>query len=123
MNTDFESVGSDLSVKQLVEDYVLKKKERAFLVSDAGKLLGIVCLEDIKAVSPEKRALTKIKDIMTPQGKMETASPDENGNEILSKLSSRNIHQLPVMEKGKIRGILCRGDILNFLHLRSELGV
>lgn len=123
MNTAFESVGSDLSVKQLVEDYVLKKKERAFLVSDAGKLLGIVCLDDIKTVSPEKRASTKIKDIMTPQEKMETASPDDNGNEILSKLSSRNIHQLPVMEKGEIQGILCRSDILNFLHLRSELGV
>jgi len=123
MNTDFESVGSDLSIQQLVEDYVLKKKERAFLVSDAGKLLGIVCLEDIKAVVPEKRASTKIKDIMTPQEKMEVASPEDNGNDILSKLSSRNVHQLPVMEKGKIQGILCRSDILNFLHLRSELGV
>ncbi|TES85075.1 MAG: site-2 protease family protein [Candidatus Aminicenantes bacterium] len=123
MNPDFETVSSDLSIQELVEDYVLKRKERAFLVSDAGRLQGIVCLEDIKTIAPERRASTTVKDIMTPREKLETASPDDDGNEILSKLSSRNIHQLPVIEEGKVQGILCRSEVLRFLHLRSELGV
>ncbi len=123
MNRDFETVSTNLSVQELVEDYVLKKKERAFLVSDAGELQGIVCLEDIKTVAPERRASTRVKDIMTPREKLDTVSPDDNGNEVLSKLSSRNVHQIPVMEEGKVQGILCRGDVLRFLHLRSELGV
>lgn len=123
MNRDFETVTTNLSVQELVEDYVLKKKERAFLVSDAGELQGIVCLEDIKTVAPERRASTRVKDIMTPREKLDTVSPDDNGNEVLSKLSSRNIHQIPVMEEGEVQGILCRGDVLRFLHLRSELGV
>ncbi len=123
MNRDFETVSSDLSVQNLVEDYVLKRRERAFLVSDAGKLRGIVCLEDIKGVAPDLRDSTKVKDIMTPEAKLEMASPEDNGNEVLSKLSSRNIRQLPVVEEGKVQGILCRGDVLRFLHLRSELGV
>ncbi|TET61680.1 site-2 protease family protein [Candidatus Aerophobetes bacterium] len=123
MNRDFETVSTNLSVQELVEDYVLKKKERAFLVSDAGELQGIVCLEDIKTVAPERRASTRVKDIMTPREKLDTVSPDDNGNEVLSKLSSRNVHQIPVMEEGEVQGILCRGDVLRFLHLRSELGV
>ena len=123
MNRDFETVSTNLSVQELVEDYVLKKKERAFLVSDAGDLQGIVCLEDIKTVAPERRASTRVKDIMTPREKLDTVSPDDNGNEVLSKLSSRNVHQIPVMEEGEVQGILCRGDVLRFLHLRSELGV
>ena len=123
MNPDFETVTSDLSVQKLVEDYVLRRKERAFLVSDGGNLQGIVCLEDVKAVPVEKRASTRVKDIMTPRKKLKTVSPDDNGNEVLSELSSRNIHQLPVMQEGKIQGILCRADVLRSLHLRSELGV
>ena len=123
MNRDFETVSTNLSVQELVEDYVLKKKERAFLVSDAGDLQGIVCLEDIKTVAPERRASTRVKDIMTPREKLDTVSPDDNGNEVLSKLSSRNVRQIPVMEEGEVQGILCRGDVLRFLHLRSELGV
>ncbi|MFQ6067027.1 MAG: site-2 protease family protein [bacterium] len=123
MNRDFETVSGDLSVQDLVENYVLKRRERAFLVSDAGKLQGIVCLEDIKGVARERRSSTKVEEIMTPRERLEIASPEDNGNEVLSKLSSRNIHQLPVIEEGKVRGILCRGDVLRFLHLRSELGV
>ncbi len=123
MNPDFDTVNSDLSVQELVEDHVLKKKERAFLVSDAGDLKGIVCLEDIKTVVPEKRPSTKVKDIMTPGEDLKTVSPDDNGNEVLSKLSGRDIRQIPVMEEGKVQGILCRADVLRFLHLRSELGV
>ncbi len=123
MNPVFETVGSDISVQELVEDYVLRRKERAFLVSDAGKLQGIVCLEDIRTVARDRRGSTKVKDIMIPRDKLETTSPEDNGNEVLKKLSSRSIRQLPVIEKGKVQGILCRGDVLRFLHLRSELGV
>lgn len=123
MNPDFETVSSDLSVQELVEDYVLKRREKAFLVSDAGELRGIVCLEDIKTVAPDRRSSTKVKEIMTPREKLEITSPEDNGNEVLLKLSRRDIHQLPVIEEGKVQGILCRADVLRFLHLRSELGV
>jgi len=123
MNVDFETVSSDLGVQTLVDEYVLKKKERAFLVSEGGDLKGIICLEDIKKVVPQRRASSKVKDIMTPTEKLETISPNDNGNTVLSKLSARSVHQLPVIEEGKVKGILCRADVLRFLHLRSELGV
>lgn len=123
MNVDFETVSSDLGVQTLVDEYVLKKKERAFLVSEGGDLKGIICLEDIKKVVPQRRASSKVKDIMTPTEKLETISPNDNGNNVLSKLSARSVHQLPVIEEGKVKGILCRADVLRFLHLRSELGV
>jgi len=123
MNPDFETVSGNLSVQELVEDYVLKRKERSFLVSEAGKIQGIVSLEDIKTVAPDRRTSTKVKDIMTPREKLETVSLEDNGNEILKKLSSRNIRQLPVIRDEKVQGVLSRSDILRFLHLRSELGM
>ena len=37
------------------------------------------------------------------------------------------LKELPIItsfeEEGKVKGILCRTDVLRFLHLRSELGV
>ena len=49
--------------------------------------------------------------------------PDDNGNEILSRLSAGSVHQLPVVEKEKVQGIPCRTGALRFLHIGSELGV
>ncbi|MBW2040180.1 MAG: site-2 protease family protein [Deltaproteobacteria bacterium] len=123
MDTKFETIDGSISVQELMEDYILKKKERAFLVTEAGKLTGIICLEDVKAVPSEKRVYTTVSKVMTPRDKLAAVSPDDDGNQVLTRLVSGKIHQVPVIEGGEIKGVVCRTDILDFLHLRSELGV
>lgn len=123
MDTAFETIDGFISVQELIEDHILKKKERSFLITDGGELAGIVCLEDAKAVPPNKRTDTKVREIMTPRDKLEAVSPEDDGNQILAKLSSGKIHQVPVIEEGNIKGLVCRADILDFIHLRSDMGV
>jgi Zn-dependent protease len=123
MTKNFETVPADLPVQSLVDDYILKKKERVFLVADNGSLKGIVCLEDVKRTPSEKWREVKVEEIMTPKEKLEAVSPDANGSQILSSITTKDIHQIPVMEGEKISGIICRTDVLRFIQLRSELGV
>jgi Zn-dependent protease len=123
MTKDFETVRFDLSVQSLIDDYILKKRERVFLVADDGELKGIVCLEDVKRLARESWAKTRVGDIMTAKEKLEVVSPDADGRQILSRITSKDIHQVPVMVEGKVAGIICRTDILRFIQLRSELGI
>jgi Zn-dependent protease len=123
MSKDFETVSSELSVQDLVDNYILKKKERVFLVSDNGNLKGIVCLEDVKQTPKERWPQEKVKDIMTPRDRLEAVAPEADGNKILASLASKDIHQVPVMKGDKIEGIICRTDIIRYLQLRSDLGV
>jgi Zn-dependent protease len=123
MDVTFEKVEGSTSVHDLVEDYILKKRERSFLVTETGKLARIVCLEDVKGVPLEKRSSTMVREIMTPRDKLEAISPEEDGSQVLARLASGKINQVPVIEGGKIEGVVCRANILDFLHLRSELGV
>lgn len=121
MDTAFEAIDGSISVQELIEEHILKKKERSFLITKAGELTGIVCLEDVKAVPADKRQNTKVREIMTPRDKLEAVSPEADGNEILAKLASGKIHQVPVIEGKKIKGLVCRADILDFIHLRTDL--
>ncbi len=122
MNREFETVREELPVPELVDDYIMKKRERVFLVTDGDTLRGIVCLEDVKATPRYDRDQSTVGDIMTPREELESVSPDADGNEVLARLTSKDIHQVPVMEGDKIAGIICRSDILKVLQLRSELG-
>jgi Zn-dependent protease len=122
MDTAFEAIDASTSVQELIEDHILKKKERSFLVTEGGVLVGIVCLEDIKAVPPEKRIDTEVRTVMTLQEKLEAVAPEADGNQILAKLTSNRINQVPVVQGGEIKGLVCRSDILDFIHLRSDLG-
>jgi Zn-dependent protease len=123
MNTEFETVPAGLPVKVLVDDYILKKKERVFLVTVGGDLKGIVCLEDVKALAREEWPQSPVSQIMTPKDKLQSVPLDADGIQILASLTTRNIHQVPVMDGDKVAGIICRSDILRVLQLKSELGV
>ena len=123
MNTEFETVRAGLPVQSLVDDYILKRKERVFLVTEGDGLEGIVCLEDVKRMPREKWAESAVRDIMTPKDMLKSVGLDDDGKAILSSLTSKNVHQVPVMDGGRVAGIICRTDILKVLQLRSELGV
>ena len=123
MREDFERIPSSILVQELVDNYILLKRERVFLVEDGQTLQGIVCLEDVKATPRDKWAELTVSEIMTPKEKLETVSPDDDGNKILNSLTAKDIHQVPVVEEGKITGIICHSDILRYIQLRSELGV
>jgi Zn-dependent protease/predicted transcriptional regulator len=123
MREDFVRISGNILVKELVDSYILHKRERVFLVGDDLSLQGIVCLEDVKAIPREKWAETTVAEIMTPKERLEAVSPDDDGNKILNRLTAKDIHQVPVVEGGRVTGIICRSDILRYIQLRSELGV
>ncbi|HYA49375.1 MAG TPA: CBS domain-containing protein, partial [Burkholderiales bacterium] len=123
MNTEFETVPAGLPVQALVDDYILKKKERVFLVAVGGDLKGIVCLEDVKALPRQEWANSPVSAIMTPRDKLQSVPVDADGNAVLAGLATRDVHQIPVMDGDTVVGVICRTDVLKALQLRSELGV
>jgi predicted transcriptional regulator len=50
-------------------------------------------------------------------------SPESDGNKVLAQLMAKGVNQVPVVKYGKILGIICRADILQFMQIRSDLGL
>ncbi len=123
MRRDIQTVPGGLAVQKLVDEFILKHRDRAFVVADGGDIQGIVCLEDVKRIPKDQWPSTLVSQAMTPREELATASPDDDGNKVLAQLTARNVHQVPVVENGKIQGVVCRTDILQFMRLRSDLGV
>jgi Zn-dependent protease/CBS domain-containing protein len=122
MSSDFAQVPGDITVREFMEHYILGQRQRTFLVVDHDDWEGIVSLHDAKAVPLEKRETMTVRESMTPKDRVLTVSPDEDGSDVLAKLAGKGIHQIPVIDKGEVKGVVRRGDILEFLHLHSELG-
>jgi Zn-dependent protease len=122
MSTEFTTVPAGLTIQTLVDDFVLHRKERVFLVMDQESgLQGIVCLEDIKSSPKENWPWARVRDVMTPKEKLEAVSPDADGSQVLASLTRRDINQVPVMEGSHLAGIICRTDLLRYIQLKTEL--
>ena len=64
-----------------------------------------------------------VSEIMTPKDKLQSVLLDADGVQILKSLTTRDVHQVPVMDGDKVAAMICRSDILRVLQLKSELGV
>ena len=123
MITNFDTVPPDLSIQKLVDDFILRHRDRGFLVIEGGLVQGIVCLDDIKKMPRERWANTTTREIMITKNQLEKVSPGDDAGVALAKLTAKNIHQIPVVQENSVRGILRRNDILNYLQLHSDLVV
>ncbi|HVL34768.1 MAG TPA: site-2 protease family protein [Burkholderiales bacterium] len=119
MGTRFEAVAPRISVQELVDAHLLRSGQRAFPVLDGERLAGMACLEDVKRVAPEERAATTVERIMTPRERLHTVAPTDDAYEALSRMGELRVNQLPVVERGRMLGLLRREDVLNWLALRQ----
>jgi predicted transcriptional regulator len=121
MTRDFETVSGSLSVRELVDEHILRHRERVFMVEDESGISGIVCLEDVKAIPRDRWETARVRDVMTPRAKFESVPPNADGGQVLKSLASREVHQVPVMEGDRVLGIICRTDVLRTIQLHNEL--
>jgi Zn-dependent protease/CBS domain-containing protein len=120
MYTDVPVVNANLSVKSLVDDYIMRTDNQAFIVFDGQRMAGLVTIDDIRNISSESRTQVMVKDVMTPSQKMIVIAPDEEASEAFQRLQSENIRQLPVINGNKIVGLLRRKDIIRWLKFQSK---
>ncbi|HLD93962.1 MAG TPA: site-2 protease family protein [Anaerolineales bacterium] len=122
MRKDPPTVPSDLSLDSLVDDHLMGSGERAFPVLDDGHLEGIVTLDDLRKAPRREWGTSTVKQIMTPVSRVKSISPEEDAADALSRLRELEVRQLPVIEDGKLLGLVRRRDILRWLQLQTELG-
>jgi Zn-dependent protease/predicted transcriptional regulator len=119
MRLNVPTVAPSLPINRLVYDYVMGTDERAFPVMDGERLLGLVCLEDIRKVPREAWEHTTVGEVMTDTGHLDVVNPSEDAGDALEKLTRRDVRQAPVVENGRLVGLLRRRDILKWLELQS----
>ena len=95
--------------------------ERSFPVIENDRLVGLVCIEDVRKAPRQQWDTTRVSQIMTPTSQLAVATPREDAGEALSDLARRDVDQLPVVENGHLVGMLRRRDIMRWLQLHSEM--
>ena len=88
------------------------------VVTQAGKLSGILSERDVlwKVVAAGKSPKThRVKDAMTPLKQMDTVTPAQTVEECMGLISGRRHRHLPVLDGGKLVGMISIGDVVKFL--------
>jgi CBS domain-containing protein len=106
-------------VGDLVREGFMRTDARAFPVVDGDRFLGLVCLEDVRKLSQDRWDTTPVLAIMTPVEKLSVVSSSTEASEALQRMAVRDVNQLPVIDDGRLVGMLYRSDFIRWLELRG----
>ncbi len=126
MSTTVSSLRDDVHLLEAALLIRRTGKRHVPVVNSEGKVVGIITDRDVTRMAPSMLGhitpeeynaifeMTPISRAMTPNPI--TVGPDSNMREVVSLLYSKKIGALPVVEDGKLVGIVTRSDVLGLLN-------
>lgn len=114
MTTSVLTVSPDTSVDDLARLLAEKNISGAPVVDQLGRVVGIVTDADLLGARPAQHT---VESIMTRE--VVAISADEALQEIAFLLSARRINRVPVLDQGKLVGIISRADVVRGIAAKS----
>lgn len=122
MSTDVPVVPANITIEDLIDNYIMQSDNRTFIVFDEEKMAGLVTVDDVRKVSRDSRQSVLVREIMTPSKEVIAVAPEEDASQALDRLQNQDITQLPVVQGNKVVGVLRQKDIIRWLELHSPAG-
>ena len=119
MTREVHTVEPDIAIQQLVDEHFIKYKHGGFPVLSGDRLVGIVTDQDVRQVPREQWGSAKVGDVMKPAVDLVTIKPDDTASDALLQMSKHDVGRLPVLDGGRLVGIITRSDITKTI--RSKL--
>ena len=116
MSSPVMTVPPSMPVTQVI-DLMYTSKHLGFPVVEHDRLAGMITLLDLNRTSPIDRDAMQVRDIMTRNPI--TLPPSAPVIEALRLMSAHDIERIPILQDGRIAGIVTRTDILKVTELRQ----
>ncbi len=119
---DFMTISPDISLMQLVREYIQPNRYRSFVVATEGKFLGVVDVESIRRIRQDRWDATPAGLVMTPAARAITVAPEEAGISIAEKMEEYRLDGIPVVRDGVVIGIVTRNSLASAMQMRAQFG-
>ncbi|MCK9591033.1 MAG: CBS domain-containing protein [Methanoregula sp.] len=116
MSSPVTTVPPTLPVRDVIT-MMYSSKHLGFPVVERDTLIGMVTLADVNRMASIDREAMQVRDIMTRDPV--TLPPSAPVIDALKIMSTRNFGRIPVVQDGKILGIVTRTDIIKVTELKQ----
>lgn len=113
MSSPVKTIAPQLTIHEAAQ-YMHRYGHTGFPVVEEGKLIGIISRRDVDKANHHGLGHAPVKAYMST--KVIAIEPNTSLEEIQNIMIRHNIGRLPVMEDGKIVGIVSRSNVIEILH-------
>ncbi len=113
------TIAPDTTVAEAIARLVQNNIGSLPVVNEEGKLIGVVSERDVLRLMHnrgEAFSCEKIASVMTCNPV--TCGPEDDVDEVMGQMSERRIAKVPVLEDGRLIGIVSVGDVIKVMYER-----
>ncbi len=115
------TVSPDLTISDLVDNYVYKHYQRSFPVVDRGELAGIITLQAILSLDRHKWHWLHVASVMEPLTDKNSVGPDYNAADALDLMQRLRKEQVLVADGKNFLGIVSYRDLAAYLSITMKI--
>lgn len=117
------AVRSDASLDRFFEEMVRTSRTLVFPVVKEDAVAGIVSVRALERMTRDRWATTSVGDIMTPVTTEQIVSVDDEMPHVLERVRASPSHQVVVVDRGHIAGVITPSEIAAWLERARQLEV
>lgn len=115
MNPNYAVIPGDESIRTLMDFHIIGEGRRYIVVEEEHQPVGLLTLHHVRHIPQEQWDELRVRDSYLPFSQLRTLSPQTNLWEAFNEMQSDGVNQLPVIQDGRLLGILSREDLLSYL--------
>ncbi len=115
VKNDLAYVRHDLDVRAALEELAAQGNDRPMLVVQDNHLVGLLTRQQLERVPEARRHLTAVADVMSRGEAMPILSLDDGARGALHRLADGDVDQVPVVQDGRVVGLLGRREVVRWL--------
>lgn len=115
------TITPDLTINELVDQYVYKHYQKAFPVVDNGKLVGVITLQALLSLDRHKWHWLHVASVMEQPSADNTIALDASAYDALDKMQSLGKEMLMVTSDGRFMGAISFRDVAAFLSITLKI--
>ena len=116
------AVPAEMSARDLADLYVSGAPPALPVVRD-GRMVGVVALDDVADIPPERRADTTAAELMSDVADTPVVTPDTTLDQVIGQLQSSDSERVIVAGEGRLHGILTLDEIADWVGRANKLGL
>ena len=116
------TVTPELSLRSLLDDYLLGRGYASLPVLEQGRAIGIVTLPQLRAVPDGQWPARTVREVMLPLTPSLSVAPDTTLLEAIERLGGSPVRRILVERDGVLVGIIAPTDITRWLEGSGEKG-
>jgi len=114
-------VPPDITLSNLVQDYIYRYHFKMFPVVDKGSLLGCITTRQVGEVDRNLWPTILVRDALSPCAASNSIHPDTDIMHALSRMNNLGQSRMMVVENSQLLGMISLKDIMGYLSARMEL--